>query len=111
LVSQFGIGATLSPRTASANAVLRELRGTSGNVTTFLDSDVEANEFEVRPGCTADGAMISELGVPTGILLGAVVRPDSSVEIAGGRTALQAGDKVVVFAKAKDLPQAQHFFM
>jgi trk system potassium uptake protein len=111
LVSQFGIGATLSPRTASANAVLRELRGTSGTVTTFLESDVEANEFDVRPGSPADGVMISELGVPIGILLGAVVRPDGSVEIAGGRTALRAGDKVVVFAKANDLPKAQQFFM
>jgi trk system potassium uptake protein len=111
LVGQFGIGATLSPRTASANAVLRELRGTSGAVTTFLESDVEANEFDVRVGSQADGAMISELGVPIGILLGAVVHPDGSVEIAGGRTRLRSGDKVVVFAKATDLPKAQQFFM
>ena len=32
LVGQFGIDATLSPRTASANAVLREMRGGAGEV-------------------------------------------------------------------------------
>jgi trk system potassium uptake protein len=110
LVSQFGIGATLSPRTASANAVLRELRGRAGTVTTFLESDVEANEFEVHPGSRADGSRISEMGVPLRVLLGAVVRPDGSVEIAGGSTRLNAGDQVVVFARAGDLAKAQQLF-
>lgn len=110
LVGQFGIDATLSPRTASANAVLRELRGTTGSVTTFLESDVEANEFEVETGSTADGAIISEMGVPLRILIGAVVRPGGGVEIAGGSTLLRAGDRVVVFARAADLAKAQSLF-
>lgn len=110
LVGQFGIGATLSPRTASANAVLRELRGATGSVTTFLESDVEANEFAVEPGSPADGAMISEMGVPLRVLLGAVVRRDGTVEIAGGSTRLHAGDQVVVFSRAGDLPKAQQLF-
>ncbi len=80
LVGQFGIGATLSPRTASANAVLRELRGQIGSVTTFLESDVEANELEVMAGSPADGARISEMGVPLRVLLGAVVRRDGRVD-------------------------------
>jgi trk system potassium uptake protein TrkA len=110
LIGRFGIGATLSPRTASANAVLREMRGISGSVATFLESDVEANEFEVRPGSRADGKAISEIGVPLRLLLGAVVRNDGSVEIAGGATRLDAGDRVVVFSRAGDLSKAQHFF-
>ncbi|MEX2627573.1 MAG: Trk system potassium transporter TrkA [Ilumatobacteraceae bacterium] len=111
LVGRFGIGATLSPRTASANAVLRELRGTASAVTTFLESDVEANEFEVQPGSRADGARISEMGVPLGALLGAVVRSGGAAEIAGGSTRLEAGDKVVVFARAGDVHGAQELFV
>lgn len=110
LVGQFGIGATLSPRTASANAVLRELRGRTGSVTTFLESDVEANELEVLAGSPADGSRISELGVPLRVLLGAVVRSNSDVEIAGGSTRLGAGDRVVVFSRAADLQRAQRLF-
>ena len=110
LVHQFGIGATVSPRTASANAVLRELRGRGGIVTTFLESDVEVNEFEVSGGSRADGATISDLGVPRGVLLGAVVRADGSVEVAGGGTRLVAGDRVVVFSRAADLPRAKQLF-
>lgn len=107
LVGQFGIGATLSPRTASANAVLRELRGRTGSVTTFLESDVEANELEVLAGSPADGSRIADLGVPLRVLLGAVVRRNGDVEIAGGGTQLRAGDRVVVFSRAADLQRAQ----
>ena len=106
----FGIDATLSPRTASANAVLRELRGAGGAVTTFLESDVEANEYEVQPGSRADGRMVSEMGVPLRVLLGAVVRRDGEVEITGGSTRLAAGDQVVVFSRAGDLPKAKQLF-
>jgi trk system potassium uptake protein TrkA len=110
LVRQFGIDATLSPRTASANAVLREIRGSTGAVATFLESDVEVDEFEVLPGSPADGAVVSELHVPRVVLLGATVRPDHSVEIVRGATQLRVGDKVVVFSRAGDLGRARQIF-
>jgi trk system potassium uptake protein len=110
LVGQFGIGATVSPRTASANAVLRELRGRLGSVTTFLESDVEANELEVKAGSRADGARISDMGVPLRVLLGAVVRKDGQVELTSGATRLIAGDRVVVFSRPADLRRAQRLF-
>ncbi len=111
LVGQFGIDATLSPRTASANAVLREMRGGTGAVATFLESDVEVNEFTIEPGSRADGATVAELGVPRTMLLGATLHRDGTVEIARGPTLLSAGDKVVVFAKAADLLKAMRYFV
>lgn len=107
LVSQFGIDATLSPRTASANAVLREVRGGEGAVATFLESDVEVNELVVAPGSRADGAVVADLHLSRSILLGAVVRPDGSVEVVRGPTRLAAGDTVVVFSRARDLHEAR----
>lgn len=110
LVGQFGIDATLSPRTASANAVLREVRGGEGAVATFLESDVEVNELVVSPGSRADGAVVADLHLSRSLLLGAAVRPDGTVEIVRGPTQLAAGDKVVVFSRAKDLHHAQQHF-
>ena len=110
LVGQFGIDATLSPRTASANAVLREMRGGSGSVATFLESDVEVNEFVVEPGSPADGRTVADLRVTSSVLLGAVVRVDGTVDIVRGPTCLAAGDRVVVFARARDLPKARQLF-
>jgi trk system potassium uptake protein len=110
LVRQFGIDATLSPRTASANAVLRELRGGAGSVATFLESDVEVNEFTVEAGSPADGVAVADLHVPRSMLLGAAVHLDGTVEIVRGPTRLAAGDKVAVFVRAGDLSRARQIF-
>lgn len=110
LVGQFGIDATLSPRTASANAVLREVRGGTGAVATFLESDVEVNELTVMAGSRADGAVVADLHLSRNLLLGAAVRDDGTVEIVRGPTRLRAGDRVVVFSRAKDLHEARQQF-
>ncbi len=108
LIRQFGINAAVSPRTASANTVLRQLRGGIA-VTTFLESDAEVDQLEIEPGSKADGAQVSDLHLPHDVLLGAVVRKDQPGEIVRGNTVLQAGDHVVVFARPDTLPAARAF--
>ena len=110
LVRQFGIDAALSPRTASANAVLRSIRGGTASVATFLESDVEVNEFEVGPGSSADGALVADLHLPHSVLLGAVTRPEGSTQIVRGRTVLNAGDSVVVFSRPDALAATRRAF-
>ncbi len=110
LVRQFGIDAALSPRTASANSVLRHIRGGTASVATFLESDIEVNEFEIEPHSAADGARVSKLHLPAAVLLGAVIRDDGSAEIVRGRTTLQAGENVVVFSRPDALPATRRVF-
>ena len=110
LVRQFGIDAALSPRTASANAVLRYIRGGTAAVATFLESDVEVNEFEIEVGSSADGIVVAELHLPHSILLGAVTRPDGTTQIVRGRTQLHAGDNVVVFSRPDALGATRKAF-
>jgi len=110
LVRQFGIDAALSPRTASANAVLRHIRGGTASVATFLESDVEVNEFEIQPGSAAEGSLVADLHLPHSVLLGAVTRPDGTAEIVRGRTLLNAGDSVVVFSRPDALAVTRRAF-
>ncbi|MFT7598240.1 MAG: trk system potassium uptake protein TrkA [Acidimicrobiales bacterium] len=110
LVRRFGINAALSPRTASANAVLRHVRGGTSAVATFLESDSEVDEIEIEPGSRADGSVVSGLGLPHNILIGAVIRPGASAEIVRGKTILRAGDHIVVFARPDDLAVVKEFF-
>ncbi len=110
LVRQFGIDAALSPRTASANAVLRYVRGGTASVATFLESDVEVDEFEIEAGSPAAGAVVSELHLPHSIVLGAVIKPGKEGEIVRGSTVLHAGDNVVVFARPDAIPALQKAF-
>ncbi len=109
LVRRFGINAALSPRTASANAVLRHVRGTR-TVATFLESDNEVDELTIEPGSRADGAVVSTLALPHDILVGAVIRPDGNSEIVRGHTQLWAGDHIVLFATGDALSQARACF-
>ena len=110
LVRQFGIDAALSPRTASATAVLRQFRGGASSVATFLDSDVEVDEFVIAPGSPGDGALVRSLHLPRSVLLGAVVRVDGSAEIVRGDTTLHGGESVVLFARPSALTEVRRLF-
>lgn len=110
LVRQFGIDAALSPRTASANAVLRQLRGGASSVATFLDSDVEVDEFVIHPGSPGDGTVVRDLHLPRSVLLGAVVRTDGTAEIVRGTTTLHGGESVVLFARPSALTEVRRIF-
>lgn len=111
LIRRFGINAALSPRTASANAVLRHVRGGTAAVTTFLESDAEVDELEIEAGSPADGAIVRDLKVPHDILLGAVVRPGEPGQIVRGDTVLEANDHIIVFARPDALADARSLFV
>jgi trk system potassium uptake protein TrkA len=110
LVRQFGIDAALSPRTASANSVLQALRGGTSSVATFLDSDVEVDDFVIGEGSPGDGAVVRDLHLPRSVLLGAVVRADGTREIVRGHTELHAGEHIVMFARPSALAEVRRVF-
>lgn len=109
LVRRFGVDAALSPRTASANAVLRRVRGGSA-VATFLESDSEVDEIEIASGSKADGSVVADLHLPHDILIGAVSRKHAPSEIVRGTTELRAGDHIVVFGRPKAISAAKPIF-
>ncbi len=110
LLREIGIDVALSPRTASANAVLRHVRGGVAAVSTALEGDAEVIELEVIPGSQADGALIAELRLPKeDVLIGGVVR-DGKGQIARGGTALRARDHVIIFGMPYALERIKPIF-
>ena len=109
LLEQVGIDAALSPRTASANSVLRYVRGDVAAVATFLDGDVEVVEFEVASDAPAAGTAVRDLGLSGNVLLAAIVR-DGNAQIARGRSVLRARDHVIVFAKPHLVDEVKQAF-
>jgi len=97
LLGQAGIDVALSPRTATANGVLRFVRGDVAAVATFLQGDAEVIELEIAPQSPADGALVKDLGLPKDVLIGAFVR-DGKPQIARGRSRLRGRDHIVAFA-------------
>ena len=77
---------------------------------TFLESDVEVNEFTIEVGSAADGGKVADLHLPHTVLLGAVTRPNGEASIVRGHTRLQAGDNVVVFSRPDSLAATRKVF-
>jgi len=109
LLDQVGIDAALSPRTASANSVLRFVRGDVAAVETFLEGEAEVIELEVKPGTRAVGAAVADLHLPRDVLIGAIVR-DGKAEIARGRSVLRVRDHVILFAMPELVDEVHRAF-
>jgi len=112
LLDAHRVGATLSPRTATANSVLRFVRGDVGTVAavaTYLQGDVEILEFAVSDSCQCAGNTVADLHMPHDSLIGAIVR-DGKAQIARGRSTLRARDHVVVLAKPESVDRVTALF-
>jgi trk system potassium uptake protein TrkA len=109
LLAEAGIDAALSPRTASANGVLRFVRGGVAAVATFLEGEVEVLEVIVGENSPADGALVAELRLPPDVLVGAIVR-DGKAQIGRGRSQLRDRDHVVLFALPSSVDAARRAF-
>lgn len=109
LLRDVGIDVALSPRTASANGVLRYVRGEVAQVATYLSGDFEVIEVEIKAGSKADGTVVRELGLPKDVLIGAYVR-DGKPQIGRGRSQLRSRDHIVVFARPDTVDEVKRFF-
>lgn len=109
LLRDAGVDVAISPRTASANEVLRTLRGGVTAVATSLDDDIEFYEVEVAPRSKASGKIVAELGLAHDTLVAAIVR-DGKPEIGRGSSRLQAFDHVVFVAHGKDVAGLSKLF-
>lgn len=109
LLEDVGINATLSPRTATANGVLRFVRGGVAGVTTFLAGDFEVIELVVGEGSPADGAAIRDLHLGRDVLIGALVR-DGKAQIGRARSQLRDRDRVVLFARPNSIADLRRVF-
>ncbi len=109
LLRDAGVDVAISPRTASANEVLRTLRGGVTAVATSLDDDIEFYEVEVSYGSKANGRIVAELGLAHDTLVAAIVR-DGKPAIGRGSSELQAFDHVVFVAHGKDVDQLSRLF-
>ena len=112
LIEAHQVDAAVSPRTASANSVLRFIRGGGETVTavaTFLHGDVEVLEFAVSGDSACNGATLAVLDVPKGALVGAIVR-DGKPQIARGRSTLRDRDHVIVIARPDSVDRVTALF-
>ena len=110
LIEAVGIDIAISPRLLTAEAVLRFVRNSE-----FLSINVlEQGSAEVYEIILTEQMKrmihqpIRTLGLPKGILIGALFRNNDAI-IPSGNDILEPGDRIIIFAAASMVRKVEHF--
>jgi trk system potassium uptake protein TrkA len=99
LAKRLGINTSASPRVKAADALFEFIRGGGVlSVRTLGEEAAEAIELDVPEGSKYTGRKLSEIVLPAGTLIGAVVPPGMPAQLPESDTVINAGDRVVFFA-------------
>ena len=79
------------------------------SVATVHGLDAEILEIEARPRSAITRKPLSQLHLPTDMIVGAVMR-GKDVAVATGATHIEAGDRVIVFVRSRFIPKAERLF-
>lgn len=105
-----GVDFAISPRILCANRILRFVR--SENVLTIAvvaEGRGEVIEIEARLPAGKSEVKIKNLGLPKGVVVGAVVHGED-VTIPRGDTVVRQGDRLIVFTLVGQAEELQPFF-
>ncbi len=107
LASTIGVDVVLSPMLSAVSAILQFIRqGKVLSVSTLREELVEAIEFIAMETSKIVGKPLRKLSIPKGALVGSIVR-EKEVIIPDGDTVIQAGDRVLLFARPELIPRME----
>jgi len=105
-----GIDQAISPRILCANRILRYVRaGSVSAIAILAEGKAEVLELEVRLSSKKSPTKIKTMGLPKGVVIGALVRGDD-VFVPDGDTAVTNGDHVIVFALPENIEKVIEIF-
>jgi trk system potassium uptake protein TrkA len=110
LVPKVGIDASVSPRIATVNAILRYVRrGRVMTVASLSGIEAEAIEFRVERDSPVAGHTLRDLHFPKGGLVGMILRGDEII-MPRGDDSMLPGDDVIVFALPEAISEVEKLF-
>jgi len=103
LANSLGIESVLSPRLITASSILRYVRmGEILSLTAIAEDRAEIMEAGVKVGAAIGGRKLKDARMPTGALVGAVIRGER-VMIPSGEDVIEEGDRIIVFATRESI--------
>jgi trk system potassium uptake protein TrkA len=112
MVQRLGINTSVSPRLAAVDRILQFVRkGPVLSVTTFREEEAEAIELMAEKGSKYVGKKLREMRFPRGAIVGAIARPDGSVNVPRGDATIHPGDRVIFFALETAIPELESAFL
>lgn len=110
LVESVGLRYYVNPRTAAVNSILRYIRRGKVMASVSLGHDsAEVIEIIAQPNSKLVNVPLSELGLPRGALILAVVRGDDAI-IPTGNQQIMPNDRVVILTDQKVMDKVECFF-
>lgn len=110
LVGPLGIDVVVSPRNITVSTILQHVRrGRIHSVHTLREGFGELIEAEALETSSLVGVPLRDVDLPSGALVGAVVR-EEEVILPRGDTIIQAGDRVVLFATKEAVRKVERLF-
>jgi trk system potassium uptake protein TrkA len=107
-----GISSTFSTRLVVVDRILQYVRkGNIVSVTTFREEEAEAIELVASPGSKFVQKALKDVRLPTGALVGAIVRPSGEVIIPRGDSVINLDDQVIFFCLESLIPKLEKAFI
>lgn len=110
LINSLGIDVVVSPRNITVSTILQHVRrGRIHSVHTLREGFGELIEAEALETSDLVGKPLREVNLPSGVILGAIVRDDKMI-CPTGSTIVQSKDRVVLFASADSIRKVEKMF-
>ena len=110
LISPLGIDTAISPRDITVSRILEHIRrGRIHSVHTLQGGNAEVIEADAMESAPVIGVPLKEARLPKGVLVGALVR-NGEVIIPRGETAIEKGDRVIIFSPHNAIKKVEKLF-
>ncbi len=110
LAPSLGVDACISPRMATASAVLKYVRPSAfASLAAIEHSNSEVFEVVLPPESGLVGRPLREIDTPEGAIIALIVRGEELV-LPAGDDRLEPGDHVIVFALPEAITRVERFF-
>ncbi|HOY63016.1 MAG TPA: Trk system potassium transporter TrkA [bacterium] len=108
IVERLGIDHAVSPRLLTVTEILRFLKkGRFASVAMLENEGAELVEARIHSGSKIAGKRLSEAGIPSGTIIGAIVRGESVI-VPTGADSVMSGDTLIVFTAQENIPKLEN---
>ena len=110
VLDKLNLDATFNPSFIPASLILKLIRGKDAlAINLMYDGNTEVAEIKLHDDLKVLDTPLTDLGLPEGILIAAIVR-GQDVLIPNGRSRLHRGDRIIVFCKHNNAHMMKSYF-
>ncbi|MCD8318749.1 MAG: Trk system potassium transporter TrkA [Paraprevotella sp.] len=110
MAEKLDIGTIINKKTIAASHIYQMMLDADvSNVKCLTVADADVAEFEVKANAKVTKKPVKDLGLPTGVTIGGLVRNGEGMHV-NGMTQIQEGDSVVVFCQNMFIKKLDKFF-